>query len=148
MDISHDISVWQKGFVTHSATETESAGETLAALMPPDTALLLEGKLGAGKTTFTRGFARGLGIKGDITSPSFSLLTIYEGQRQLLHVDAYRLSQPSQWDSLLIDELCQSPWNLLIEWPENVRGKEPKGAWTLTIENADADARRLTLKKT
>jgi len=148
VDIPSDISVWQKGFATHSASETERAGETLAALIPSDTALLLEGKLGAGKTTFTRGFARGLGIKGDITSPSFSLLTIYQGQRQLLHVDAYRLTQPSQWDSLLIDELCQSPWNLLIEWPENVRGKEPKGAWTLTIENAEPDARQLTLKKT
>jgi tRNA threonylcarbamoyladenosine biosynthesis protein TsaE len=147
VDISKDISEWQKGIVTHTASETENAGETLAAFIPADTALLLEGKLGAGKTTFTRGFARGLGIKGDITSPSFSLLTIYEGRRQLLHVDAYRLTQPSQWDSLLIDELYQSPWNLLIEWPENVRGKEPKGAWTLKIENADNEARRLTLKK-
>ncbi len=148
MDIPSDIAQWQKGFATHSASETERAGEILAALIPSDTALLLEGKLGAGKTTFTRGFARGLGIKGDVTSPSFSLLTIYEGQRQLLHVDAYRLTQPSQWDSLLIDELCESPWNLLIEWPENVRGKEPEGAWTLTIENTDTDARQLTLKKT
>ena len=146
MDTPSDITQWQKGFTTRSGLETEKAGEVLAKLMPPDTTLLLVGKLGAGKTTFTRGFARGLGITSDITSPSFSLLTIYQGHRQLLHVDAYRMTQPSQWDSLLIDELCKSPWNLLIEWPENICGKEPKGAWTLNIESGDTDTRQLKLK--
>jgi len=140
-----DIAAWQAGIVTHSAAETERAGEVLATLIPPDTTLLLRGDLGAGKTTFARGFARGLGIVGDITSPSFALLNVHRGRRQLLHVDAYRLTDPAQFDALLLDEIQTSPWNLLIEWPERIAGREPAGTWTLSIEAAASDSRQLRL---
>ena len=145
MNLPRDIDAWQRGFVTRSAAETERAGEALAGLIPADTALLLHGDLGAGKTTFARGFARGLGIAGDITSPSFALLNVHRGDRQLLHVDAYRLTDPAQLDSLLLDEILTTPWNLLLEWPERIRGREPAGAWTLRIENAGEHDRRLIL---
>jgi len=140
-----DIAAWQAGIVTRSAAETELAGEALAVRIPPDTSLLLRGDLGAGKTTFTRGFARGLGVTGDITSPSFSLLNVHQGHRQLLHVDAYRLTEPAQLDALLLDEIQTSPWNLLIEWPERIVGREPPSAWTLTIETTADDTRVLRL---
>ena len=145
MDIPRDIAGWQGGFVTRSAAETERAGEALAALIPADAALLLQGELGAGKTTFARGFARGLGIAGDITSPSFALLNVHRGRRQLLHVDAYRLTAPSQLDALLLDEVAEPPFNLLIEWPERIGGRRPAGAWSLRIAAEGETARRLTL---
>ena len=145
MDLPRDIAAWQRGLVTRSAAETERAGEALAGLIPADTALLLHGDLGAGKTTFARGFARGLGVEGDITSPSFALLNVHRGRRQLLHVDAYRLTDPAQIDSLLLDELKASPWNLLLEWPERIRGHEPAGAWHLHLAAEGESARRLRL---
>ena len=140
MDLPRDIAAWQRGLVTRDAAETERAGEA-----PADTTLLLEGDLGAGKTTLARGFARGLGVGGDITSPSFALLNVHRGRRQLLHVDAYRLTDPAQVDGLLLDEIKVSPWNLLIEWPERIRGREPAGAWTLRIGPEAGTRRRLTL---
>lgn len=145
MDLPSDIAAWQRGLVTRSAAETERAGEALAGLIPADTALLLHGDLGAGKTTFARGFARGLGVEGDITSPSFALLNVHRGRRQLLHVDAYRLTDPAQIDGLLLDELKASPWNLLLEWPERIRGREPAGAWHLHLAAEGESARRLRL---
>lgn len=145
MESPHDIAAWQAGIVTRSAAETERAGEALAALIPADTTLLLRGDLGAGKTTFARGFARGLGVSGDITSPSFSLLNVHQGRRQLLHVDAYRLTHPSQLEGLLLEEIQASPWNLLIEWPERIAGREPPKAWTLTISTDNEGSRRLEL---
>jgi tRNA threonylcarbamoyladenosine biosynthesis protein TsaE len=88
------LATWTAGLVTRSGEETERAAEAFAALLPPDTVLALEGDLGAGKTTFVRGLVRGLGVTGDITSPSFALLNVYDGHRQVFHVDAYRLTRP------------------------------------------------------
>lgn len=145
MDFPRDIAGWRRGLVTRSAEETERAGEALAALLPPDTALLLSGELGAGKTTLARGLARGLGVAGDITSPSFALLNVHRGRRQLLHVDAYRLTDPAQLDGLLLEEIKASPWNLVIEWPERIRGREPAGAWRLRLTTEPDGGHRLAL---
>lgn len=137
---------WRRGFTTRSAEETERAGEELAQLLPEGCALLLEGDLGAGKTTLVRGLARGLGVRGDITSPTFALLAVHRGSlRQLLHVDAYRLARPEDLDGLLLDELAQPPHNLVIEWPERIAGREPAGAWRLRISPGEGDTRRLVL---
>ena len=69
------LATWTAGLITRSGEETERAAEAFAALLPPDTVLALEGDLGAGKTTFVRGLVRGLGVTGDITSPSFACST-------------------------------------------------------------------------
>lgn len=140
------LSRWRRGFATRSAGETERAGEELASLLPENTALLLEGDLGAGKTTLVRGLARGLGVAGDVTSPTFSLLAVHRGRRrQLLHVDAYRLAHPAELDGLLLEELARPPYNLVIEWPERIAGREPAGAWRLRLEAGPGDERRLRL---
>ncbi|PAZ07132.1 MAG: tRNA (adenosine(37)-N6)-threonylcarbamoyltransferase complex ATPase subunit type 1 TsaE [Opitutia bacterium AMD-G1] len=126
------LATWTAGLVTRSGEETERAAEAFAALLPPDTVLALEGDLGAGKTTFVRGLVRGLGVTGDITSPSFALLNVYEGRRQVFHVDAYRLTQPEAFDDLLIWDLAKSPWNVANEnrhpggWRSSV-STDPRG---------------------
>jgi tRNA threonylcarbamoyladenosine biosynthesis protein TsaE len=125
------LATWTAGLTTHSGEETERAAAAFAALLPPDSLLALSGDLGAGKTTFVRGLVRGLGVQGDITSPSFSLLNVYEGSRQIFHVDAYRLTKPESFDDLLIWDLAKSPWNVLVEWPEKVASRLPTGYWQM-----------------
>lgn len=108
------------GLVTRSPEETESVGTRLAEALPDNTALALSGDLGSGKTTLVRGLARGLGITGNVTSPTYTIYTVYQGRRQLLHLDAYRLSDAAELDSLTIDEFLNPPFLLVVEWPENI----------------------------
>ena len=125
------LSSWQAGVVTYSGEETNEAAESFAQLLPVDTVLTLEGDLGAGKTTFVRGLARGWGIADDVTSPSFALLHVYQGIRQLIHIDAYRLNSAAGFDDLLVWDIARSPWNVVIEWPEKVASRLPKKHWKI-----------------
>ncbi len=140
-----DLATWTAGLVTFSGEETERAAEAFARLLPPDTLLALEGVLGAGKTTFARGLLRGLGVAGDVTSPSFALLNVHQGDRQVFHVDAYRLTRPEGFDDLLIWDLAQSPWNVLVEWPERVASRLPRGHWTMKAALLAEGGHRFTL---
>lgn len=97
--------------------ECRTLAERLARMLPIDCTLLLSGDLGTGKTTFVRGLALGWGIVEPVTSPTFTLMNIYRGDRTLVHVDAYRLTQLSD---LYLEEFCQTPYGLVIEWPERV----------------------------
>lgn len=126
-----DLAAWIAGITTRSGIETERAAAAFAQLLPRDTVLALEGNLGVGKTTFVRGLVRGFGVRGNITSPSFSLLNVHEGDRQIFHVDAYRLKDPASFDELLIWDVAQSPWNVVVEWPEKVASRLPKGLWKI-----------------
>ena len=85
---------------TASAEETQSLAEALALILPIDATVALYGDLGVGKTTFVQGLARGLGISSAVTSPTYTIYTIYRGKRLLAHLDAYRLDSPIQVDSL------------------------------------------------
>lgn len=132
------------GCVTTSPEETEALAGALAAALPEDCTVALQGGLGAGKTAFTRGLARAWGISGPVTSPSYSLLNVHQGTRQLLHLDAYRLDDPEQAEDLLIDDLTRSPWCLVIEWPEHVPASWLEAAWRLTL-SIEGTARRIRL---
>jgi tRNA threonylcarbamoyladenosine biosynthesis protein TsaE len=134
MACSPALSAWTNGLTTHSGEKTERLAREFAQLLPANTVLTLSGDLGTGKTTFTRGLVRGLGVQGDITSPSFALLNAYQGSRQILHVDAYRLKDPAGFDDLLIWDLVTEPWNLIVEWPERVVGKLPPEVWALKLK--------------
>jgi tRNA threonylcarbamoyladenosine biosynthesis protein TsaE len=125
------LSDWTQGVITHSAESTEELAKEFAQLLPADTTLALEGDLGVGKTTFVRGLVKGFGITEDITSPSFSLLNVYKGKRMIFHVDAYRLTQASSFDDLMIWDAAVSPWNVIVEWPEKVAARLPRSLWKL-----------------
>jgi tRNA threonylcarbamoyladenosine biosynthesis protein TsaE len=105
---------------TGSPDETEAAGEELAAALRVGDLLLLEGELGAGKTTFVRGLARGLGVSGRVQSPTFQLVRVYPGRIQLAHVDLYRLESGAELGDLGIDDLLEEGV-VAVEWGDRLR---------------------------
>src|SRR5882724_6166405 len=103
----------RQGITTVSAAETRALATGLAAALPPDTALALHGDMGVGKTTFVQGLAQGLGVKAQVTSPTFAIYSVYPGRMyKLVHLDAYRLENELQLEELLLDEFLTSPWCL------------------------------------
>lgn len=134
------------GILTASAGETRALAAELAGALPPDTVLALHGDLGAGKTTFVQGLAHGLGVKEQVTSPTFAIYSVYAGTRmKLVHLDAYRLEHERQLEALLLEEFLVSPWCLAVEWPEKTGAWLPAGAWHLTLEIVESDCHRLQL---
>jgi tRNA threonylcarbamoyladenosine biosynthesis protein TsaE len=135
------------GITTESAAQTRALAAELAAALPPDTTLALHGDMGVGKTTFVQGLAEGLGVRGQVTSPTFAIYSVYEGTgRKLLHLDAYRLEKDSQLDALLLEEFLISPYVLVVEWPEKTGGWLPKEAWHLTLSIVEGDRHRAVLR--
>jgi tRNA threonylcarbamoyladenosine biosynthesis protein TsaE len=101
------------------AQATENLGAELAAQLPVAGVVALDGPLGAGKTTLTRGFLRALGHRGRVRSPSYSVLESYDlGGRRVLHLDLYRVTDPSELDFLGLREQLDARTLVLVEWPQ------------------------------
>ncbi len=129
--------------ITRTAEETKEFARKLAELLEEGSLLTLSGQLGAGKTTFTQGLAKGLDIKKNVTSPTFTLLKIYNGRLPLYHIDAYRLEGIDQ--DLGFEEYIDGDGVCVIEWSQFIMQLLP--AECLNIEfsiNAD-EARALKL---
>ena len=133
-------------FTTHSPAETESVGQALGRVLTPGTVLAYEGDLGAGKTAFTRGLARGLGCTEQVTSPTYTIVNEYiSGRLPLFHFDMYRLrSAEDLWD-IGWDDYLERGGVCAVEWSENVRDalEEPI---TVRIEKLGEDSRRITVE--
>jgi tRNA threonylcarbamoyladenosine biosynthesis protein TsaE len=131
---------------TSSEDETAAAGETLAATLRAGDVILLFGELGAGKTAFVRGLARGLGApEADVSSPTFTLVQEYEGRVTLYHVDLYRL-EPNELEDLGLEELISGDGVVAIEWAERWHGR-PDDVIEVRLEHAGEDRRRLTISR-
>jgi tRNA threonylcarbamoyladenosine biosynthesis protein TsaE len=137
----------RNGVSTGNAEETEALAAEFAQTLPADTTLALHGDLGAGKTTFVRGLARGLGVTGTITSPTFALYNLHRGKRSLLHLDAYRLENPREVDDLLLEDFLSSPWCLVIEWPEKIDSWIPADALHLEFGIAPDERHTIRLRQ-
>jgi tRNA threonylcarbamoyladenosine biosynthesis protein TsaE len=122
---------------TRSAKETETLGWQVAHVRPdPGTlaVVYLTGELGAGKTTFARGFLSALGVAGAVRSPTYTLLELHElGRLTALHVDLYRLRDAAELDSLGLREWARPGSLWLIEWPERGGARLPPADLTLTF---------------
>ena len=106
---------------TRSAAETREVAAALARSLPPDCTLALHGDMGVGKTTFVQGLAAGLGVKDQVTSPTFAIYSVHGGaDRTLIHLDAYRLENAGQIEALLLEEFLVTPFCLAVEWPERL----------------------------
>lgn len=106
-------------FVTSSQEETIALGERLGALLQAGDVLVLTGDLGAGKTQLTKGIAAGMGVEDDVTSPTFNILMVYDGERMpLYHFDLYRLDDPDQLEDIGLYEMLDGDGACVIEWGE------------------------------
>lgn len=135
-----------EGIFTRSTEETMALAERLALALPADATVTLQGPLGAGKTTFVKGLARGLGIQDMVTSPTFNLYHLYRGSRLLLHLDAYRLTSAAEAEALLLEEFLASPWCMAVEWPEHIREFLPEPRWELILGHAEGELEAHTIK--
>ena len=136
----------REGITTRDPGATrEIAAEFARALRPP-TVLALHGDLGVGKTTFVQGLARGLGITGGVTSPTFNIFTLHRGKTNLLHLDAYRLESAREVEDLLIEDFMEPPWCLAVEWPEKVAAWLPAGALHLDLSIGAEHAHHVRLR--
>lgn len=130
-------------FHTKSAAETEALGERLAKALRGGEVIAYTGDLGAGKTAFTRGLARGLGVSGEVSSPTFALVHEHSGKIPLYHFDMFRVDS---WDDLYSTgffDYLESGGVLVIEWSENIEGALPEDAVRITISQGEGENQRV-----
>ena len=132
-------------FLTNSPVETEAVGSALGKILPAGTVIAYRGDLGAGKTAFTRGLARGLGCGEMVTSPTYTIVNEYLGGRlPLFHFDMYRLrSSDDLWD-IGWDDYLDRNGICAVEWSENV-ADAMEDAVMITIEKLGEESRRITI---
>ena len=129
---------------TFSAEETRALGARLASALGPGDVVVLRGDLGAGKSEFARGVARGLGIAGPVPSPSFTILNAYdEGRLPLYHFDWYRISDPEEIAEMGFEEQLHGDGVSLIEWSERAPEDVPNRALLIRIDTAQDDTREI-----
>ena len=131
---------------THSKEETMELAEVLASRLPNGITLTFTGDLGAGKTTFVRGLAKGLNIKEVVQSPTFNIMKIYlKGNRPLIHIDAYRLADIN--NDIGLDEYIGYETGItVIEWPEYISQLIPEFSIEVTVNNLGGDDRQFVFK--
>ena len=135
-------------YLSHSEQETETLGAALAQRLHGGDVIAYRGDLGAGKTAFTRGLARGLGCTGRVTSPTFTIVNEYEGEIPLFHFDLYRLGDEEElWDIGWEDYLGRGGV-CAVEWSESFPRAIPPEAVTVTIRRCpeNEDWRRITVE--
>ena len=131
--------------VTHSASETQALGKRLAEQLRAGDVILLEGELGAGKSELARGVAKGLGVQETVTSPSFTILNVYEsGSVPLYHFDWYRLESAEELYELGMDEYLGGDGIALVEWPGRCPDAVPEDCLRICIEATGENTRRIT----
>jgi len=143
MSTSHPA---ERVVTTRDAAETRSLGARLAAVARPGDLLCLVGELGAGKTQVAKGFAVGLGITDTVSSPTFVLMTEYDGRLPLFHLDLYRIADAA--DALaggLLDER-QLAGVALVEWAERLGRALPVARLDVVIEGTGDEPRRIALR--
>ena len=133
-------------YITQNPRETKKLAAKFLAENSDARLFGLVGELGSGKTVFVKGIAKALEIKKNITSPTFVIEKIYPGQsRQLVHIDAYRLSSGQDLAAIGYDELAADKNNLIfIEWPERVFSQFPADMKTINFEYIDEDKRKIS----
>ncbi|MCT4784661.1 MULTISPECIES: tRNA (adenosine(37)-N6)-threonylcarbamoyltransferase complex ATPase subunit type 1 TsaE [Exiguobacterium] len=128
--------------ITHSAAETQAVAEKLAARVTAGTVITLNGDLGAGKTTFTQGFGKGLGVKRNVNSPTFTIMKQYQGRLPLYHMDVYRLEDTG--DDIGLEEYINGDGVAIVEWSNLIESSLPTERLAITIERVGDEERRLT----
>ena len=131
-------------YITHSPEETAALGARLAERLGPGSVVAFTGDLGAGKTAFVSGMARGLGIPDRVTSPTFTIVNEYEGGRlPLFHFDMYRLGSADELFDIGWEDYLARGGICAVEWSENVSDAMEPGTVTVSIRRGDDDNSRV-----
>ena len=130
-------------FISDSVSDTEAVAEKLGKKLQPGIVVAYFGGLGMGKTAFTRGLAKGMGITADVSSPTFAIVNDYGGTPPLVHFDMYKVDN---WDDLyssgFFDYLDMGAV-LAVEWSENIENALPDDTIRITIEKGESDTQRI-----
>lgn len=129
---------------TNSPEQTGKLAEMIANLIEDNLVICLEGDLGAGKTLFTQSFCRALKVKEAVTSPTFNLMNVYEGNKRIYHFDLYRLEQPEDLEEIGFYEYSDIEDEIvLIEWPDRFFDYMPEDYLHLKIERGEQEYQRI-----
>lgn len=132
---------------TSSAEETIAFAEKIGAMLKGGDIIAYKGGLGAGKTTFTRGLAIGMGLPDEVSSPTFALVNEYRGKAlTLYHFDMYRIMNEEALETTGFYDYLSDDCVIAVEWSENIADCLPKNIITVTIENIGEDTRRIEVK--
>ena len=132
---------------TTSREQTIQLGQKIGSKLKKGDILAMQGTLAAGKTTITKGIALALGIKEDITSPTFCLISEYEGKMPLYHMDVYRLDGTEDFINLGVDDMLYGNGVCIIEWSEKIMDELPKNTIIIRLEPVgNTDERNITIQ--
>ena len=132
---------------TTSREETIQLGQKIGSKLKKGDILAMQGTLAAGKTTITKGIALALGVKEDITSPTFCLISEYEGNMPLYHMDVYRLDGTEDFINLGVDDMLYGNGVCIIEWSEKIMAELPKSTTIIKLEPiGNTDERNITIQ--
>ncbi len=135
-------------WITKSPEETTSLGKKIAKLLKPGTVVALSGNLGSGKTTFLKGLTAGLGLKNAdaVTSPTFSLMHIYDSKPRVYHFDLYRLESEKEVLNIGFEEFVSDPEAITcVEWAEKAPGLMPENVIKIQFEVMNENQRRIQI---
>ena len=133
-------------FISRNESETEALGERLARSIPGGAVIAMYGDLGAGKTAFVRGMARGLGLDCRVSSPTFTIVNEYLGARELIHFDMYRLSSADELFDIGWEDYISRGAVCAVEWSENVEDAFYGDEIRVTIEKLSDSERKVTIE--
>ena len=129
-------------FISTSREETEKFAQKFAKTLRAGDVVLLDGDMGAGKTVFAKGVAKGLGIEEEVTSPTYAYMNDYDGR--LFHYDCYRIESVAQAESLGLADYFDMGGICLIEWSQNIAPLLPKKTKRVTIKKISENEREIT----
>ncbi|MCD7804632.1 MAG: tRNA (adenosine(37)-N6)-threonylcarbamoyltransferase complex ATPase subunit type 1 TsaE [Oscillospiraceae bacterium] len=134
-------------FETNSADETIALGEAVGKLLHGGDVVAFRGGLGAGKTTFTHGLAVGLGLRDDVSSPTFAIVNEYSEPKKtpLYHFDMYRIADSDELESIGFYDYLESDAVLAIEWSENIASELPDSTTIIDFEVTGESSRKITI---
>ena len=133
-------------FITNSELETEQLGERLAKAVSGGAVIAMYGDLGAGKTAFVRGMARGMGLTCRVSSPTFTIVNEYLGERELIHFDMYRLSGAEELFDIGWEDYISRGAVCVVEWSENVQDAFFGDEIKVTIDKLSETGRRIRIE--
>lgn len=133
-------------FITHSVKETEALAAAFAASLAPGNVVAFQGGLGVGKTAFIRGIAQGLGVDGEVSSPTFALVHEYPGEPSLIHFDMYRIHSLDDLYTTGYFDYLDTGAVIVIEWSENISYVLDEATIYVTIEPLGENERKIIIE--